>query len=124
MGNKYDIWKKEVGLDDVTEKEYEPYPCFGKVIKGFDVVKEIAKGMTRASLPKDDAKSEEGYQLDDNLLLRPVRIASMSILENYDPDAKAGDKGKKGEQRMMNFSNYCVVGGDSNNFNHSYCVFL
>ena len=74
------------GVEEVDEEAIEPYPCFGKVITGFNVVNEIAKGMTRASLPKD----EESYnELDDSILLRPVKISSVTILQDYDPDAKS-----------------------------------
>ena len=76
-------WAKEVGLDEVSEKEITPYPCFGKIIKGKSTVNEIAKGLTRGSLPKDDESENE---LDDSILLRPIKIASMTILENYNPD--------------------------------------
>jgi cyclophilin family peptidyl-prolyl cis-trans isomerase len=101
---KYAAWTKEVlgsngVLMDVGEGEMlvdvdamvaiEPYPCFGKVIDGFDVVDEIARGMTRASLPKSEVE-EGGYQLDPNLLLRPVHITSMTILKDYQPDGRLG----------------------------------
>jgi len=81
-GKWYLAWAKEVGLDEVSEKEITPYPCFGKIIKGFSTVNEIAKGLTRGSLPKDDESENE---LDDSILLRPIKIASMTILENYNP---------------------------------------
>ena len=88
MGRQYEAWAKEVfgGVDEVDENAIEPYPCFGKVVKGFNVVNEIAKGMTRASLPKDD---ESYNELDDSILLRPVKISSVTILKDYNPDAKS-----------------------------------
>ena len=46
---------------------------------------EIAKGLTMASSPKDDDEEEEGW-LDGNMLLRPVKIASVTILQNSTPD--------------------------------------
>ncbi len=104
---KYAAWAKEVLLGsngvlvDVGEGEMlvdvdamvaiEPYPCFGKVVDGFEVVDEIARGMTRAALPKGEAE-EGGYQLDPNLLLRPVYITSMTILKEYQPDGRLGTK--------------------------------
>lgn len=105
---KYAAWAKEVlGMNgvvlDVGEGEMlvdvdamvaiEPYPCFGKVIDGFEVVDEISRGMTRASLPKGQKEGEEGYQqLDSNILLKPVHITSMTILKDYHPDGRVGTK--------------------------------
>ena len=104
----YAAWAKEVlGMNgvvlDVGEGEMlvdvdamvaiEPYPCFGKVIDGFEVVDEISRGMTRASLPKGQKEGEEGYQqLDSNILLKPVHITSMTILKDYHPDGRVGTK--------------------------------
>ena len=51
---------------------------------------EIAKGLTMASSPKDDDEEEEGW-LDGNMLLRPVKIASVTILQNYTRDDTAGE---------------------------------
>mmetsp|Transcript_415 Transcript_415/g.673 ORF Transcript_415/g.673 Transcript_415/m.673 type:complete len:589 (-) Transcript_415:163-1929(-) len=103
---EYDAWAKEAfgGVEevDVGEKDMmEPYPCFGKLVEGFDVVDEIAQGLTRASLPKDDSGDEddvEGVDLDENMLLRPVKIASVTILENYSPGAKSAGVGEKKEK--------------------------
>ena len=101
---KYAAWTKEVlgsngVLMDVGEGEMlvdvdamvaiEPYPCFGKVIDGFEVVDEIARGMTRDALPKSEVE-EGGYQLDPNLLLRPVHITAMTIMKDYQPDGRLG----------------------------------
>ena len=88
---RYAAWAAEAfgSLEEVNEKSIEPYPCFGKIIKGFDVVDEIAKGMTRASLPRDEDDEdggEDSVQLDENILLRPVKIASVAILKDYNPD--------------------------------------
>lgn len=104
---KYAAWTKEVlgrngVILDVGEGEMlvdvdamvaiEPYPCFGKVIDGFEVVDEIARGMTRATIPKREVE-EEGFELDPNLLLQPVHITSISILKDYQPDnGRAGAK--------------------------------
>eukprot|EP00579_Thalassiosira_antarctica_P000174 CAMPEP_0201866438 /NCGR_PEP_ID=MMETSP0902-20130614/1032_1 /ASSEMBLY_ACC=CAM_ASM_000551 /TAXON_ID=420261 /ORGANISM="Thalassiosira antarctica, Strain CCMP982" /LENGTH=544 /DNA_ID=CAMNT_0048391417 /DNA_START=110 /DNA_END=1744 /DNA_ORIENTATION=- len=100
---KYAAWAKEVfgGAEEVakSEKGMEPYPCFGKLVKGFDTVDDIAEGMTRASLPKEESEEgeegEEEPELDENMLLRPVKIASVSILENYSIEASAGEGQEK-----------------------------
>lgn len=87
----------------------EPYPCFGRVISGFDVVDEIAGGMTWARLPKGDEEEEgEGGEvrrrrrLDDNILVRPVRIVSATILEDYDPKGSGGGSSGKKESGNTN----------------------
>lgn len=95
----YKAWADEVfgeGVEEVDMTGMEPYPCFGKVIKGFDVVDEIAKGLTRASLPKkeeaeEDFKEEDAegtVELDENILLMPVKITSMTILKDYSQEGK------------------------------------
>jgi len=71
--------------EEADEMTIEPYPCFGKVIHGFDVIDEIAKGLTRASLPDKEEQDGGAVQLDDNMLLSPVKIASVAILQNYSP---------------------------------------
>jgi len=103
---EYGAWAEEAfgGVEevDVGEKDMmEPYPCFGKLVEGFDVVDEIARSLTRASLPKDDLDDEDDMErvdLDENMLLRPVKIASVTILENYSPGAKAAGVGEKKEK--------------------------
>ncbi|KAL9190071.1 hypothetical protein ACHAXT_007282 [Thalassiosira profunda] len=89
----YKVWAQENfgSTEDVDEKAMEPYPCFGKVVKGFEVVDELAKGLTRASLPKEDeseAEEDESDELYEHILLRPVHIASMTILKDYAPDGE------------------------------------
>eukprot|EP00571_Detonula_confervacea_P009601 CAMPEP_0172316588 /NCGR_PEP_ID=MMETSP1058-20130122/28750_1 /TAXON_ID=83371 /ORGANISM="Detonula confervacea, Strain CCMP 353" /LENGTH=465 /DNA_ID=CAMNT_0013030929 /DNA_START=210 /DNA_END=1607 /DNA_ORIENTATION=+ len=93
----YAAWAMEAfgSVEEADEKAIEPYPCFGKVIKGFDVVDEIAKGLTRASLPKEEEEEQAVVRLDDNMLLSPVKIASVTILQNYSPDDTAGDGSKE-----------------------------
>lgn len=101
---KYAAWAKEVlgrngVMLDVGDGEMlvdvdamvaiEPYPCFGKVIEGFEVVDEIARGVTRAALPKGE-EEEDGFPLDPNLLLRPVHITSVTILKDYQPGTTDG----------------------------------
>ena len=70
----------------------EPDPCFGKVIKGFEVIDKISEEyITRADLP-DEAKESRAYGgdededdvLSDSLLVQPVRIVSMSIVSEDD----------------------------------------
>lgn len=109
----FEAWAKEVlgvrSVDDIDVKSFDPYPCFGKVIKGFDVVDEIAKGMTRTSLKPDEKYAEEEYDdeddeeneirtLDENILLRPVRIVSVNILKDYTPPPKDDVKDKEREK--------------------------
>ncbi len=85
-----DVFGEEGRVDGAGAATIEPYPCFGKVISGFDVVDEIARGVTRARLPTGHDKEEDAGEvrsrLDDNILLRPVRIVSMTILVDYDPN--------------------------------------
>ncbi|KAL7550744.1 hypothetical protein ACHAWF_013967 [Thalassiosira exigua] len=91
----YKVWAKEVlgGTDEADEKAIEPYPCFGKVIDGFDVVDKIAEGLTRTSLLQEGESEKEnresgGLKLDSNMLLRPVRIGSVTILKDFSPGEK------------------------------------
>lgn len=53
-------------------------------------MEEIAQGLTRASLLRDngseDDDDKEEPELDENMLLRPVKITSMTVLENYSPE--------------------------------------
>jgi len=106
---KYAAWAKEVlgrngVMLDVGDGEMlvdvdamvaiEPYPCFGKVIEGFEVVDEIARGVTMATLPIGEDE-EKGHLLDPNLLLRPVHITSVTILKDYQPDSTDGMLGSK-----------------------------
>ncbi|KAL7466298.1 hypothetical protein ACHAXS_006597 [Conticribra weissflogii] len=87
-----------VGVE--LKKILEPDPCFGKVVKGFDVVDAIAGMITRGSVPKESKeKMESDVALDDalleeTLLLKPVKIVSMNILEDYSPTSK--EKGGRG----------------------------
>lgn len=81
--------------DDGDEEKMvlvEPDPCFGKVIKGFEVIDKISEEyITRADLP-DEAKESRGNGgddddddvLSDSLLVQPVRIVSMSIVSEDD----------------------------------------
>lgn len=109
MGYKYNMWAEATygDLDAVDEKDFVPFPCFGKVIKGFEVVDQIAKGATRASLPKGDEEEYEEesgdgegpIRLDDTLLLRPVKIASVTILK--EPKSELQEKrNKKNEEKV------------------------
>lgn len=97
MGDEYDAWARAVfgGPDEVVqnEKMIEPYPCFGRLVKGFAIVDKIARGMTRASLPRDDESEDSDDALDKNILLRPVMITSATILENYSSDVDAATEG-------------------------------
>jgi len=102
--NVYKAWAEDAfgSLEDVDENSTDPYPCFGKVVKGFDIVDEMAQGMTRASLERDEEESgddDEDWmtELDENILLTPIKIASMAILEHYSPDEDSGEEGKNGE---------------------------
>eukprot|EP00584_Thalassiosira_punctigera_P008648 CAMPEP_0172539242 /NCGR_PEP_ID=MMETSP1067-20121228/10481_1 /TAXON_ID=265564 ORGANISM="Thalassiosira punctigera, Strain Tpunct2005C2" /NCGR_SAMPLE_ID=MMETSP1067 /ASSEMBLY_ACC=CAM_ASM_000444 /LENGTH=258 /DNA_ID=CAMNT_0013324889 /DNA_START=68 /DNA_END=844 /DNA_ORIENTATION=- len=105
MGPKeYEAWAGEAfdGGAEEAGTTTEPYPCFGRLVEGRDVADEIARGMTRASLRRrrsedddDDSEEEDGPGLE-NTLLRPVRIASVTILENYDPGIAL--KGAEGEE--------------------------
>lgn len=93
--DRYAGWAMEAfgSVEEVDEKAIVPYPCFGKVIQGFDVVDEISRGLTRASLPKkEEDEMGDGVRLDENMLLSPVKIASVTILQNYSPDDTAGDR--------------------------------
>lgn len=91
----YEAWAEEAfgfgGPDEADERAMEPYPCFGKVIEGFEVVDEIAMGTTRALLPRREGEEEGAVVLDDNILLRPVKIASVTILKDYSP-SEGGEK--------------------------------
>mmetsp|Transcript_25920 Transcript_25920/g.62242 ORF Transcript_25920/g.62242 Transcript_25920/m.62242 type:complete len:559 (+) Transcript_25920:104-1780(+) len=102
---RYKAWAEEVfgGSEEVEEKSIEPYPCFGKVIRGFDVVDEIAKGMTRASLPREEEGEldDTAFSLDDNMLLRPVRIASVKFLKDYNPDANDKERKETGQEERQ-----------------------
>jgi cyclophilin family peptidyl-prolyl cis-trans isomerase len=86
----------------------EPYPCFGRVISGFDVVDEIAGGTTWARLPKGGEDEGEGGEvrrrrrLDDNILVRPVRIVAVAILEDYDPKGSVGSSSGEEESGDTN----------------------
>lgn len=97
-GGEDDFGPGEVESDGVDDESLEPDPCFGRVIKGFDVVDRIAALPTRASLPKvakqvkhdGEEYDEEGEDDDDffrdTLLLQPVRIVSVNIVGmNDDP---------------------------------------
>ena len=63
--------------------------CFGKVVKGFDVVDKIAERITRASLP-EESKEGGDVALDDSLLVHPVKIVAVSIVN--EPGANGGAK--------------------------------
>jgi len=92
MGAAEDIvWDPKVAA--AHEAEVEPYPCFGEMIEGFDTVNEMAKGMTRG-----DMEEEDTMDVDEHMLLRPVRIKSMTILENYNP-ATTEDDVKRNKRR-------------------------
>ena len=78
LGDRYSNYVKDM-FGDVDDKVLEPDPCFGKIIKGFDVIDKIAERITWASLPaKED---EEGGRLYEHLLVRPVKIVSVTILD-------------------------------------------
>lgn len=103
---EYAAWAEEEfgGPEEAAlhESAMEPYPCFGKLVEGFDAVDEMAKGMTRASLPREENSEEEDtVELDEHMLLRPMRISSMTILEDYNPAATGGggDGEKGGKER-------------------------
>lgn len=78
LGARYEDYVKEMFGEDSDDKVLEPDPCFGKVVKGFDVVDKIAERITWRSLP---TKGEGGGRLYDHLLVRPVKIVSVSILD-------------------------------------------
>lgn len=77
--------KKPVEGDDVGETAMDPDPCFGRIVSGFEVVDKIAEeSETRADLPddaKEDADVDDNMELNDSLLIRPIRIVAMNILE-------------------------------------------
>lgn len=91
LGDGYADYLKAAmeGEDGLDEKVMEPDPCFGKVVKGFDVVDKIAERITRASLPEESKEGGE-VALDDSLLLHPVKIVSVSIVN--EPGANGGAK--------------------------------
>ena len=66
------------------------------------MVDKIARGKTRALLLKGNDDGEGGgvRRLDDNILLRPVKIISMAILEDYDPKGSGDGNDEKGEGRL------------------------
>ena len=86
----YKAWVEEVfgSAEQIDPKVVEPYPCFGKVVKGFETIDEISKGTTRRSLQteSDDEEEDDAVELDENILLRPVKIATVSILKDYTPE--------------------------------------
>ena len=91
-----ELRKKElVAVLGAEENEREPDPCFGKVVEGFDVVDKIAERMTRAALPKPD-EDPRNDALDDSLLVRPVRIVSVTIVEK---DAEVQRRATEMERR-------------------------
>ena len=83
LGERYEDYVKEFG-EDSDDRVLEPDPCFGKVVKGFDVVDKIAERITWASLPAKE--NDEGGRLYDHLLVRPVKIVSVSILDSNTQD--------------------------------------
>lgn len=86
LGDKYSDYVRDT-FGETDDKVLEPDPCFGKVVKGFDVVDKIAERITWASLP---AKAgESGSRPYDHLLVRPVKIVSVSILQSETPKEKS-----------------------------------
>lgn len=77
MGREYDEWVRHTfdGIDD-EDIDQEPYPCFGKVVEGFETIDLMAEGMTRASLP-------DAEYTDSDLLLRPIAIVELEIIPEY-----------------------------------------
>ena len=78
LGERYQDYVKETFGDDSDDRVLEPDPCFGKVIKGFDVVDKIAERITWASLPKEGKEDGRRYE---HQMVRPVKIVSVSILD-------------------------------------------
>ena len=50
--------------------------------------------MMRASLPREEEGELDNtaFSLDDKMLLRPVRIASVKIFKDYNPDADDNER--------------------------------
>jgi len=101
----------DVGVE--LEKILEPDPCFGRVVKGFDVVDAIAGMITRGALlreSKEEGDSEfvlDDALLEETLLVKPVKIISMNILDNYLPTTNeedsrrgVGDAGAEGKDEL------------------------
>ena len=89
---------EEEGGVVVDERVLEPDPCFGKVVEGFDVVDLVARRVTRSTLPasakEGSSNANDGGEVDEafdnTLLVRPVKIVSVTILENYKKEDTEG----------------------------------
>mmetsp|Transcript_16982 Transcript_16982/g.21710 ORF Transcript_16982/g.21710 Transcript_16982/m.21710 type:complete len:110 (-) Transcript_16982:79-408(-) len=96
-GPKQAILKEALGDDEeVDETALEPDPCFGKIIKGFEVIDRISEeGITRGDLPYESKETKEDgddeVELSDALLIQPVRIVSMSIILENDDDSSTSE---------------------------------
>lgn len=90
LGDRYKDYVRQTFGEDSDDKLLEPDPCFGKVVKGFDVVDKIAERITWASLPVK--KGENSGRLHDHLLVRPVKIVAVSIIDSKTRETNNNDE--------------------------------
>jgi cyclophilin family peptidyl-prolyl cis-trans isomerase len=86
LGDRYSDYVRDTLGANSDDKVLAPDPCFGKVVKGFEVVDKMAERMTWASL---NMYSNE-RRFDDSLLVRPVRMVSVTILDSLDSNSGYG----------------------------------